>query len=529
MELRYYQREALDGTERYPGLVRALAQHRSALFVMPTGSGKTIVFAHAALRFVQDGGRVLILAHRQELLEQAADKIGKAVGLDCAVEKAERSAMGALEPVTVGSVQTLMRLSRLESFRQDHYSHIIVDEAHHCVSESYLRILSYFSHARVAGCTATPDRGDMQDLGKVFETLAYEYTLPQAIQDGFLCPIRCQMLPLKIELAEVGRRDWSDIEVGEALAPYIPQIATELWRVASGRKLLVFAPLCKIAQTIRDALAKVGFRSYYASGEDRSQMPEWNREGPGAAMVSALLLVEGYDEPRIDAVCVLRPTKVRSLYAQMIGRGTRILQGKDYLLVPDFLWHSERHTLCRPAHLFCENQDIAVEIDKRLEASVGGDPIEVDAEAIAAASEAVLRDREKALAKKLAEQRRKKARLVDPLQFAVSIGDERMADWKPALPSDSAPATLEQQRDIELYGVSTEGMTTGQAADVLATLHERDANGMASPKQIRFLERYGIPHAGRMTRGEAGSLCGRIQANHFRLPDDMAKLVERSV
>jgi hypothetical protein len=237
---------------------------------------------------------------------------------------------------------------------------------------------------------------------------------------------------------------------------------------------------------------------------------------------------EGYDEPRIDAVCVLRPTKVRSLYAQMIGRGTRILQGKDYLLVPDFLWHSERHTLCRPAHLFCENQDIAVEIDKRLEASAGGDPIEVDAEAVAAASEAVLRDREKALAKKLAEQRRKKARLVDPLQFAVSIGDERMADWKPALPSDSAPATLEQQRDIELYGVSTEGMTTGQAADVLAKLHERDANGMASPKQIRFLERYGIPHAGRMTRGEAGSLCGRIQANHFRLPDDMAKLVERS-
>ena len=290
MELRYYQREALDGTDRYPGLIRALAQHRSALFVMPTGSGKTIVFAHAALRFVQDGGRVLVLAHRQELLEQAADKIGKAVGLDCAVEKAERSAMGALEPVTVGSVQTLMRLSRLENFRQDHYSHIIVDEAQHTFSDSYLRILSYFSHARVAGCTATPDRGDMQDLGRVFETLAYEYTLPQAIQDGFLCPIRCQMLPLKIELAEVGRRDWSDIEVGEALAPYVPQIATELWRVASGRKLLVFAPLCKIAQTIRDALAKVGFRSYYASGEDRSQMPEWNREGPGAAMVNAMLL-----------------------------------------------------------------------------------------------------------------------------------------------------------------------------------------------------------------------------------------------
>ena len=527
MELRYYQREALHGNARHKGVFRSLQDNQRALIVLPTGTGKTIVFAHAAHRFVMDGGRVLVLAHRGELLEQAADKLQRAVGLDCAVEKADRSAVGAEEAVTVGSVQSLMRINRLELFGKSHYSHIIVDECHHALGDSYQRICAYFDNAKVLGVTATPDRGDMQDLGKFFETLAFEYTMPQAIADGFLCPMKCQMIPLDIKLAEVGKRDWSDIEVGEALAPYIPQIADALWRTCSGRKLLIFTPLCKIAQIIRDALSKVGFRSYYASGDDRSEMTQWNREKRGACMTNAMLLTEGYDNPEIDAVCVLRPTKIRSLYAQMIGRGTRILPGKDYLLIPDFLWHSERHTLCRPAHLFAETDDVAEKMNAKFVSVVGGEPEPVDAELLKAAQAQVLEDREKALANKLAEQRRKKARLVDPLQFAVSIGDEVLSGHTDALSADAGKPTLEQLRDIEARGLSTEGMTAGLAQQVLATVQEREQAHMCTPKQIRFLERYGMKHAGKLSHGEAGKLIGRIQAAHFRLPDDMAEQFRR--
>ena len=527
MELRYYQREALNGNGRHEGVFRALAHNQRALIVLPTGTGKTIVFAHACHKWVQDGGRVLILAHRGELLDQAADKLQRAVGIDCVLEKADHSAVGALEAVTVGSVQSLMRINRLENFSRSHYSHIVVDECHHALGDSYQRVCSYFENAKVLGVTATPDRGDMRDLGTFFETLAYEYTLPQAIADGFLCPIRCQMIPLDIKLAEVGKRDWSDIEVGEALAPYIPQIADALWRTCSGRKLLVFAPLCKIAQSIRDALGKVGFRSYYASGEDRSEMSAWDRETKGACMVNAMLLTEGYDNPQIDAVCVLRPTKIRSLYSQMIGRGTRILPGKENLLIPDFLWHSERHSLCRPGHLMAESEDVADKLNEKMVSMAGGDPEPVDMEALKEAQAQVLEDREAALAKKLAEQRRKKARLVDPLQFAMSIGSESMTDHNDALPAQAVKPTLEQLRDIEARGLSTEGMTAGMASEVLDMLCKRERANMASPKQIRFLEGYGFKHAGKFTRGEAGKLIGRVQGNAFRLPDDMAEQIRR--
>ena len=110
---------------------------------------------------VRNGNRVLILAHRGELLEQAADKIKKSTGLHCSVEKAEQSCLGSWHRVTVGSVQSLMREKRLSQFSSDYFDTIIVDEAHHCISDGYQRVLSYFGDANVLGVTATPDRGDM--------------------------------------------------------------------------------------------------------------------------------------------------------------------------------------------------------------------------------------------------------------------------------------------------------------------------------------------------------------------------------
>ena len=173
MELRPYQTEAKERifAEWEKGV------HRT-LLVLPTGCGKTIVFAKVTEDCVRQGERVLILAHRGELLDQAADKIAKATGLGCATEKAEQTCIGSWFRVTVGSVQSMMRETRLRQFGNDYFDTIIVDEAHHCISDSYQKVLGHFPDAKVLGVTATPDRGDMKNLGNYFESLAYEYTLP---------------------------------------------------------------------------------------------------------------------------------------------------------------------------------------------------------------------------------------------------------------------------------------------------------------------------------------------------------------
>ena len=177
--------------------------HTRTLLVLPTGTGKTIVFASVAADQVRAGHRVLILAHRGELLEQAADKLQRSTGLVSAVEKADATCLNTWFRVVVGSVQTLQRTARLERFSHDYFGTIIIDEAHHCISESYQKILQHFDSAHVLGVTATPDRGDMQNLGQVFDSLAYEYTLPKAIREGYLSPIKALTIPLQLDLSGV--------------------------------------------------------------------------------------------------------------------------------------------------------------------------------------------------------------------------------------------------------------------------------------------------------------------------------------
>jgi superfamily II DNA or RNA helicase len=184
MELRPYQEEAKAAVlgEWDSGIGKTL-------LVLPTGCGKTIVFAKIAEERVAHGDRVLILAHRGELLEQAADKIKKTTGLICSTEKAEESCLGSWYRITVGSVQTLMRQKRLDMFPADYFGTIIIDEAHHCITDSYQNVLNHFSGANVLGVTATPDRGDLKNLGQYFQSLAYEYTLPRAIKEKYLSSV----------------------------------------------------------------------------------------------------------------------------------------------------------------------------------------------------------------------------------------------------------------------------------------------------------------------------------------------------
>lgn len=512
-ELRPYQQQARDRIH-----AEWDAGHTRTLLVLPTGTGKTIVFASVAADQVRAGDRVLILAHRGELLEQAADKLRRATGLGSAVEKAGSTCLGSWFNVVVGSVQTLQRTARLERFPHDYFGTIIIDEAHHAITDGYRRILDYFGDAKVLGVTATPDRGDMRNLGEVFDSLAFEYKLTDAIKEGYLCKIMAQTIPLQLDITSVTMSggDYAVGDLGTALDPYLEQIAAEMARRCKSRKTVVFLPLIRTSQKFRDLLNAHGFRAAEVNGqsEDRREVLADFDAGKYNVLCNSMLLTEGWDCPSVDCVVVLRPTKVRSLYSQMVGRGTRLSPGKTDLLLLDFLWMTDKHELCRPADLVCEDRTVARQMTEHLAET--GCPEDIE-EAAAQASEDVVAQREEALAKQLEEQRRKKAKLVDPLQYEMSIQAEDLAGYVPAFGWEAGPPSEQQTAALEKLGILPDAVeSAGKAALLLDRLNKRRDEGLTTPKQIRCLEKYGFQHVGTWSFEAARHMIDRIAAQGWR-------------
>ena len=515
MELRSYQQEAREAVERdWAG------EFPRTLLVLPTGCGKTIVFAKIIEDMVRQGKRCLILAHRGELLDQASDKLRQATGLQCAVEKAEATCLDSWYRVAVGSVQSLQRPARLARFPADYFDVIVVDEAHHVLSDGYQRVLEHFSEARVLGVTATPDRGDMRNLGQYFDHLAYEYTLPRAIKDGYLCPIKAVTIPLKLDLSGVGVQagDFKNADIDTALDPYLEQIAQEMRSCCRGRKTVVFLPLVKTSQKFRDILDQNGFRASEVNGEsrDRAEILRDFEAGKYDVLCNSMLLTEGWDCPGVDCVVVLRPTKVRSLYSQMVGRGTRLFPGKTELLLLDFLWHTERHELCHPASLICDSPEVEQRMTELIEQA--GGPVDIG-EAEKQASEDVVAQREASLAKQLSEMRSRKRKLVDPLQFEMSIAASDLSGYRPAFGWEMGPPTEKQRATLENLGICPDEIeSAGKASLLLDRLRKRRTEGLTTPKQIRLLERYGFQRVGQWSFASANRMIDRIAANRWQVP-----------
>lgn len=515
MELRDYQQDARESIQKEwkKGIKRTL-------LVLPTGTGKTIVFSKVIEDRVKMGERVLVLAHRSELLDQAADKLEKSTGLKCAKEKAEQTSLGSWYRVVTGSVQTMMREKRLKQFDPQFFNTIIVDEAHHCISDSYQRVVNYFEDAYVLGVTATPDRGDMRNLGAYFESLAYEYTLPKAIKEGYLSPIKAITIPLKLDLSAVGQQagDFKSSDLDTALDPYLESIVAEMQRVAKDRKIVVFLPLVKTSQKFTALLNDAGFRAVEVNGEtqNRTEILADFEKDTYNVLCNSMLLTEGWDCPSVDCVVVLRPTKVRSLYSQMVGRGTRLFPNKDELLLLDFLWHTDRHELCRPAHLIAENEKVAQAMTKQIEEA--GIPLDLEM-VQQQATEEVVAIREEALAKQLHEMKQRKRKLVDPLQFEMSIQAEDLANYVPTFGWEMAPPSEKQVQALEKLGILSAGIhNAGKAAKLLDRLNKRWGEGLTTPKQIRFLEQRGFEHVGTWSFECAKKLIDRIAGNGWRIP-----------
>lgn len=513
-ELRPYQAEAKQAI-----LAAWDEGYRKTLLVLPTGCGKTVVFSSVTENQVNKGHRVLIMAHRGELLDQAADKLKEASGLDSVLEKAESTSLGSFLPVTVGSVQSLAQEKRLARFPNNYFQDIIVDEAHHCLSDSYKRVLDHFPNANILGVTATPDRGDMKNLGEFFDSKAYEYSMTEAIREGYLCPIKAQMIPLELDIADVGisSGDFSAGEIGHALEPYLHQIASEMANYCRGRKTVVFLPLIATSQKFCAMLNDAGLRAAEVNGnsDDRSEVLADFEAGKYDVLCNSMLLTEGWDCPSVNCIVVLRPTKIRSLYQQMVGRGMRLSPGKTELLLLDFLWMTERHDLCRPSALISKDEAIAKKIDERMvEDADGFDLIEAEEQA----ERDILAERESALAKQLAEMRGKKRKLVDPLQYALSIAAEDLTNYVPTFAWEMAPPSEKQIAFLERRGIFADSVrNAGLASLLIDRLQRRQQMGLATPKQIRCLERYGFRQVGTWAFEDASSLISRLADNSWRV------------
>lgn len=515
MELRPYQETARQKVQE-----EWEEGKKRTLLVLPTGTGKTIVFSKIIEDRVKKGERVLVIAHRGELLEQASDKLYKSTGLKTATEKAEQTSLGSFYRVVVGSVQTLQREKRLNQFPPEYFDTIVIDEAHHAISDGYQRVLQHFESANVLGVTATPDRGDMRNLGSYFESLAYEYSLPEAIKSGYLSPIKALTIPLKLDLSNVKQQagDFSTKDLGTALDPYLEQIAEEMKKQCLNRKTVVFLPLVKTSQKFRDILNKHGFKAAEVNGEstDREQVLKDYEEGKYNVLCNSMLLTEGWDCPSVDCVIVLRPTKVRALYSQMVGRGTRLAPGKKELLLLDFLWHTERHELCHPANLIATDETVAKKMTENIEEL--GAPIDLE-QAEQQAKEDVALEREESLAKQLSEMKRRKRKLVDPLQFEMSIQASDLTDYVPSFGWQMSPPTDKQVKALEKWGIFPDEIENAGKAEMLINrlVKRRDA-GLSTPKQIRFLENRGFQHVGTWQFEAATKLINRIAANGWRIP-----------
>lgn len=320
-----------------------------ALVVLPTGGGKTIVFASIADRL---GLNTLVIAHRQELLLQAADKfrlVNPMVGIGTV--GAGRHEYGY--PVTVASVQTVSRPDHLEKLKKFGYGLVIIDECHHSPSSGYKAVLDALPDAFTLGVTATPDRLDKKSLESIFGEPVFSISILELIEQGYLCDLRAVAVHTATSLDEVHTQggDFKPDELEEAVdtRERNERIVKAYQGHCSGRQALCFGVTVAHARHMADTFKAQGIQAEVVSGEtpsdERSHILSDYEQGKLQVICNCGVLTEGYDAPVTSCIILARPTQSRGLYTQMVGRGTRLFPGKDDAVILDVTDNCLRHRL----------------------------------------------------------------------------------------------------------------------------------------------------------------------------------------
>lgn len=525
--LREYQDQAA------ANVIGSLREHRGVVAVMATGTGKTVVFAHLTKHYtgITDEntgrkGRVLVLAHADELIEQARDKLAKVLGMPVSKEKAQDRA-SLHDQVVVASVQTL-RGARLRTWPPNHFTLIVVDEAHHVMAATYQEILAHFSSAKVLGVTATLTRGDKKQLRNVFSHVAFDYGLRRAVADGWLVRPLGMVMPFKPDFGKLDTRagDFMAEQVAHRLTPYLDEIA----RVSHAEiahlnpTMMAFLPNVATAQLMAESLMRAGFRAaaVWGSDPDRTKKIEALRRGELNAICNPMVLTEGFDLDRVDTVLPLRLTKLWGLYSQMCGRSTRPLaeivpalnaatraaerreiiarSAKPYARVLDFLGLYEGHAtdMMRPANLVAPSEEVARQMRN------DGDLMENEEAGERSLFEAL----EKALDE--ASRKKRKAQTLDPFKAILAAGDneeaEEQLNYEPMNKREAMEATPEQLRTLTKFGIDVSKIKDrGHASRVISWIFARLDKGLCDPRTLVFLKRQGID-ASAMPAAEARRL-----------------------
>lgn len=531
---------------------------KSTLIVMPTGTGKTVVMGALAKRW--NRGRVLMIAHREELISQAADKFSRVCSERVGVEMADSCIQGCPR-LNVASVQSLNSRSksgtyRFEKFHPDDFGLLLTDEAHHATAASYRRVYDWFHqnpNLRHLGVTATPDRADEEALGQIFDSVAYEYQILDAIGDGWLVPIEQQFVHvegLDLSGCKSDRNDLKDGDVARVMAAegLLHKVVHPTIELAGDRATLVFAASVEHAHKMAEIFNRHKPRSAVAidgttDKEERRSILRRYSQGEYQYLVNMGVFLEGFDEPRISVVAMARPTKSRALYAQVAGRGTRPQRGivdgldtaservaaiaasaKPAMLMLDFVGNSGKHKLVCTADILGGNEsdevlDLATANAKAK--SRRGQKVNMQRE---------IEDAKEQLAERIREEHRLQAeaaakrshvraeakfttKAVNPFDI-FDIVPKREQGWNLGKkPTEKMKATLAK---FKVDPETIESLSLGQAGEMLSLLIGRAQKGLCTPRQAKLLAKYG--YRTDVSLKEAGRIIDAIAAAGWKRP-----------
>ncbi len=538
MQLRDYQQEARES------VLREWQDVTSTLVVMPTGTGKTILFADI-IRQMQPK-RAMVLAHREELIFQARDKIGEVTGLDAQIEmadyRADESSFFGAPPVVVSSVQTHTAggdgWGRMSKFLPDNFGLLIIDEAHHATAQTYRRCIDWYKQnpeLKILGVTATPDRADESALGQVFDSVAYDYEVLDAIRGGWLVPIEQQVVHvhgLDYSAIRTTAGDLNGADLAEVLEmeKNLHGIAEPTLQIAGDKRAVIFAATVAQAERLAEIFNRykpgsAGFVCGVTDKDERRRILANFADGLLQFVVNVGVLTEGFDDAGVEIIVMARPTKSRALYAQMAGRGTRPAgniarelstvetaeervqmianSSKPKCLIVDFAGNAGKHKLMTSADILGGNidDDVVARVRSNIEAS--GKPVDVSEE-----MERITREVKAERLREAARRARVRARVdyrtsaVNPFDvFAIIPAKER--GWH------EGKSLTERQKDVlRKQRIDPDTLTYAEGKQLLNELFRRWDDGLATYGQMKILKRNGITVP--MRREEAGKLIDQI-------------------
>lgn len=544
--LRPYQSAASDA------IFQEWQENDSTLVVIPTGGGKTVLFADVIRRSFPR--RALVIAHREELIFQARDKIHRVTGLAADVEMGDyKSASGlfGVARVIVSTIQTQCSGGdgggRMSKFDPQQFGVLIIDEAHHATSPSYRRVIDYYrtnKALKVLGVTATPDRADEEALGQVFQSVAFDYEVLDAIHDGWLVPIEQQMVHVEgLDYSSI-RTTAGDLNGGDLAAVIenernLQQMASASIEIIKQRRALVFTASVKAAELTAEIFNRncPGMAAWVCGKTDREDRRRVLAEfaaGKVQVVCNCGVLTEGFDDPGVEVVIMGRPTKSRSLYSQMVGRSTRPLpgivdgpetaearkaaiaaSGKPSCLVVDFVGNAGKHKLVTSADILGGKvSEEALELAMARTLKAGG-PVKM-AEALDEAEEELKRQRE---SERQAEAARR-ARLVATARFTTQAVDPfdvlalepvKLRGW------DRQRQLSEKQRALlARQGINPDHLNFVEGKQLIAEIFRRWDGKLCSFKQAKILRKYGYDTE--VSFAEASATIDSLAKNGWRKP-----------